>query len=362
MSRTLTLTPNPCTIPGAAVKTPGGYRAFVLGADPDRPDRILIEYEAKSLGTDSYNPALLTLVCAAPDNIQPANAESIPSIDAELIPDLAELEAEIESGQRLIERGEQRIWGAAALIRQHRLWQSSYQSFEEYCLQRWGWQKSNAHEVAGAGEVLQQLRESGAPDENLPTSVAAIRPLKKLEATQRLQVLEVARAEAGKVTADTVKSAISKVILPPQTTPGYEYTPIEPRPCWFAPNGTDFVEAQAIAQNPAGNTRLLWGEGRESDIPNRSLRWEAPVDLQVFKPASDPETIEQGLKEGWIQPVSQPPLPNLAQELKALAQRKADEMFGAIYELAADIDTEDLKQIAAELHTAMVEILEFHFF
>jgi len=36
--------------------------------------------------------------------------------------------------------------------------------------------------------------------------------------------------------------------------------------------------------------------------PRRRRSKKAPEPLTVYKPASDPETIEQGLKEGWIQP------------------------------------------------------------
>lgn len=45
--------------------------------------------------------------------------------------------------------------------------------------------------------------------------------------------------------------------------------------------------------------------GLEAPAPRKSRRQRGqtpPPELTVFRPASDPETIEQGLKEGWIQP------------------------------------------------------------
>jgi hypothetical protein len=68
---------NPCAQAGACVKVPSGARAYVIGGDPLNPERVLIEYEAKGMGTDSYAPRSLTLVQAAPEatlpQLDPAN-------------------------------------------------------------------------------------------------------------------------------------------------------------------------------------------------------------------------------------------------------------------------------------------------
>lgn len=48
--------------------------------------------------------------------------------------------------------------------------------------------------------------------------------------------------------------------------------------------------------------------------------YEIGQDLQVFKPASDPETIKQGLAEGWIVPLNME-LPAAAEDTKSSARR-----------------------------------------
>jgi hypothetical protein len=67
---------NPCTQAGACVRVPNGSRAYVMGVDPKDVSRVLIEYESKGMGTDSYPPRSLTLVQAAPEAPQMEPAKS----------------------------------------------------------------------------------------------------------------------------------------------------------------------------------------------------------------------------------------------------------------------------------------------
>ena len=153
--------------------------------------------------------------CIAEVTAQNCDAYSPTEIlEAEIIPELRDLESQIESGQRLIGQGEQAVWSAAALIRQHSLWKVDYQSFEDYCLKRWNWQKSNAHEVATAGAVFLQLKESGVPESELPTAIAAYRPLRKLQPEDRRELLQQVMNETGKLTADAIKQAVEQQAKP----------------------------------------------------------------------------------------------------------------------------------------------------
>lgn len=239
----------------------------------------------------------------APDNSSALTVQAR-AVEAEIVPSLSELESQIEQGQRAIRAGERQVWSAIAQIRQFDLWKEhvtaegkpAYKSFEDYCQRFWGWKKSNAHEVAGAGEVLLQLQESGTPEHCIPTSIAAYRPLRNLAPEQRLEVIDHALETAGKLTAETISAAVLEM-RPDTTNSKFDFVEFsEPKPCLHYFNGEQHP-AKAIAHNAAGQVKLLWGENfeHESVTPARYVEF-----LPVAKMAFTPEEIEQGLREGWI--------------------------------------------------------------
>lgn len=140
-------------------------------------------------------------------------------VDAEILPSraeqLAQCEARLEAAIARRNEAEADMWLEAHTIRDQELWQEAgFKNFEEYCQSRWGWQKSNSHEVAGAGEVIWHLKQSGVPDSDLPKSLAAIRPLRKVKPEMRLKAIEQAKAETGKLTGESVKQAIALLNIP----------------------------------------------------------------------------------------------------------------------------------------------------
>lgn len=223
-------------------------------------------------------------------------------IEAEIVPSdseqLAHCEDEIEAGRKLCQQGERRVWLALHQIRDHNLWQLPkdedkqplYKSFEDYCLARHGWQKSNAHEVAGSGAVIAGLLDSGTPEADLPTSVAQIRELKKAPPAERLAVIQEVKA-AGKLTAEAIKQAVQQRQPKLKSTPSdeYSYTPISPKPVQFEWFGKT-VEGQAIATNRRGMVRVVYGENQESCIPVNKVVW---LDLPTYKPSITPEQSQQ---------------------------------------------------------------------
>ena len=277
-------------------------------------------------------------------------------LEAEIIPELSDLESQIESGQRLIGQGEQSIWSAAALIRQHSLWRVDYQSFEDYCLKRWNWQKSNAHEVATAGAVFLQLKESGVPESELPTAIAAYRPLRKLQPEDRRELLQQVMNETGSLTAAAIKQAVEQqkpTSLPhklktakpePPETPTvgeigrspYIFDPIDPKTTVWVLDDGKWTECKAVAQSDRGWVQVLWADGLQSSIPPHNFSW------------SNPESTEK-------QPNS------LASELKSLAEQKSDEVYDKLCKLNTDADSSALAEIAEEVRAAIAQILESHF-
>lgn len=252
-------------------------------------------------------------------------AELMPSV-AESEAQLAEYEAEIAQGQEERKRGEQRIWLAAAAIRSQQLWalpkdadgNQKYKNFEHYCLERWGWQKSNAHEVAGAGEVTRQLQDAGMAADELPDSVAQLRQLAKLPPEQRLEVVEEVQVKTGgKLTAEAIKEAVESRKQPPAAaTSDHDYIPIPPRPVRIQPFGKQ-IEGQAIAANKRGMVRVVYGENQESCIPGDKVIW---LDMPTCKPSITPEESQQDNSEPEEMPVVRLQIPQskLAQIQKYL--------------------------------------------
>lgn len=140
------------------------------------------------------------------DNSAPITVEVLPSdTQAER---LTTLEQQIQHGIDQIESGRSAIWQAVAEVQQQGLWRlGGYSSFEAYCKQRWGWEKSNAFEVANAGKTVAELKNSGVPESALPTSVAQVRQIAKLPKEKRAEVVLKIAESGEKLTAEAIKQA-----------------------------------------------------------------------------------------------------------------------------------------------------------
>lgn len=355
--------------------------------------------------------------------IEEAWLRPVAVIEAEIVvsrsEQLRQLEAEIEQGTAAREKAERQIWIAAAQIKSEKLWrEAGFDSFEAYCRDRFGWEKSNAYEVAGAGEVVLQLQAAGA--EEIPNSVAAVQVLKKVAPESRLQVLQTAKEESGKLTADALKQAVVKTKEPAPDP--YEYQPIEPKACWFL-EGSNWVEGQAIAKNQRELYRVVWGEDRETAIPAQRLQWTAPIVIpppaeRLAPPVTGRDWMEGDQVSGvddngepvegvvWVvgpgylrlkdnRVCYQPKLINFApvdaepaieetstpaepeaeveesdlkpeektllHSLKNLAQFTSDDVYKQLVKLNTGRSLDDLLQIAEEVEEAVNELLEFHF-
>ena len=107
--------------------------------------------------------------------------------------------------------------GAALLeIREGGLYRGQYATFEDYCRERWGMSRQNAHELIGAFRVSENL--SGIPDTPSLGSVSQSRPLTSLppetqrEAWQRaVETAPKGNDGQPKMTAKIVKQAVEEV-------------------------------------------------------------------------------------------------------------------------------------------------------
>jgi phage N-6-adenine-methyltransferase len=118
--------------------------------------------------------------------------------------------------ERVIERGLNTFVevGAALLkIRDSRLYKNNYDTFEDYCRERWGMYRDKADRYIAAAKLVENLTPIGV---TLPTNEAQARPLVGLPPEQQFQVWQqvVDTAPAGKITAAFVQETVEKVTMP----------------------------------------------------------------------------------------------------------------------------------------------------
>ncbi len=128
------------------------------------------------------------------------------------VPELAykeELEAVIESGLKTFVE----VGNALSEIRNGLLYRVDYDTFEDYCVDRWGMKRAYADRLIKSAEVANNLTPMGAKSENNhnpPISERQVRPLTKLEPDEQKEVWKeaVETAPNGKVTAKHVEEVI----------------------------------------------------------------------------------------------------------------------------------------------------------
>lgn len=115
---------------------------------------------------------------------------------------LMKLEEVIESGvASFIETG-----NALATVRDNRLYREDYDTFDEYCIERWGFSRQRASQLATAAEVCQPLVDSLKP-----ANEKAARALKHVEPERRAEVMEKAAEGGGRVSAARIAQAASEI-------------------------------------------------------------------------------------------------------------------------------------------------------
>ena len=150
---------------------------------------------------------------------------------------LVELEKTIARGKKTFVE----VGLALAEIRDLRLYKREYGGFEEYCREKWGWEKAYANHVIRAADVVKSL-----PD-NLATIVATetqARELAKIPAEHRAGVVQAVLDEGKPVTAAEIKKH-----LPP--------VPTQPSGAL----GTSRPTSPVVASPPPPPSRVLDGTG-----------------------------------------------------------------------------------------------------
>lgn len=126
-------------------------------------------------------------------------------LSLEEIDSLAFCEQTIERGLKTFTE----VGNALLLIRDNRLYRTTYSTFEDYCNERWQLKQSQAYRLMDAAVVVENLKSS--PIGELPINESQARPLTMLSPDEQVLAWEVVRqtAPAGKVTAAHVKSVVT---------------------------------------------------------------------------------------------------------------------------------------------------------
>ena len=122
--------------------------------------------------------------------------------------------------ERKVERAFYEAGKALRELRDRRLYRSTHKTFEEYCLDRFGFKRRHPYQLINAAEVVDNLLEmcanraqnkSGAPA--LPTSEYQVRPLVGLEPEQQREAWRQAVEEAkGKVPSSRLVKDIVQLL------------------------------------------------------------------------------------------------------------------------------------------------------
>lgn len=119
----------------------------------------------------------------------------------------AQLEATIERGmQTFVEVGL-----ALMEIRDGRLYRAEFGTFEEYCQERWGWERRHAYRLIDAAAAVENV--SNWTQNQAPANEAQARPLTSLPPAQQREAWErvLETAPNGKITAAIVTQAAQAI-------------------------------------------------------------------------------------------------------------------------------------------------------
>ena len=138
--------------------------------------------------------------------------------------EVTELTQEEQSDRLHLERKVERAFFEAgkALIelRDRRLYRSTHKTFDEYCLDRFGYNRSRSYQLVDAAVVVDNLQKCPQIVDILPTAEGQVRPMTKLEPQEQqeawLRAVEVAggKVPTGRIVKDVVQRIMERTQVP----------------------------------------------------------------------------------------------------------------------------------------------------
>lgn len=169
------------------------------------------------MGTAARHRSTSTAMRSASPDTQ-RGAIEVASASVEVVSDremrVVELQRQIDSGMALVKDGWREVWIAIAEIKRDRLFEvAGHKTLVDFCLEKFGWQKSYTYEIANAGQVTSGLLDAGFNAGDVPvfaSQVVALLPVNELD---RPEVLRQAidRTE-GKLTAEAIVEVVDEYL------------------------------------------------------------------------------------------------------------------------------------------------------
>jgi hypothetical protein len=135
-------------------------------------------------------------------------------------------QAKLENYETVIEEGQQtflNVGRALAGIRDDRLYRLTHETFDDYCQDRWGFEKSYAHKLLRATATVARI-EAEISEEcpiRTPELETHVRPLTRLPEDKQAEAWReaVETAEDGKVTAAHVEAVVARMLPEKEAEP-----------------------------------------------------------------------------------------------------------------------------------------------
>jgi hypothetical protein len=122
--------------------------------------------------------------------------------------------------EKLVERAFYSAGKALQTLRDKKLYRSTHNSFESYCLDRFNYNSSRSYQLMDAADVVDNLKKVPQIVELLPTAEGQVRPLVKLDFDTRREAWKMAVEEvngkvpSGRVVKDIVNRIRERTKLP----------------------------------------------------------------------------------------------------------------------------------------------------
>ncbi|MCC5653709.1 hypothetical protein LC609_28805 [Nostoc sp. XA013] len=162
-----------------------------------------------------------------PDNLTQEENPATATINVTAV-EVTELTQEEQSDRLHLERKVERAFFEAgkALIelRDRRLYRSTHKTFDEYCLDRFSYNRSRSYQLVDAAVVVDNLQKCPQIVDILPTAEGQVRPMTKLEPQEQQEVwLTAVELAGGKVpTGRIVKDVVQRIMERTQVPNTYQ--------------------------------------------------------------------------------------------------------------------------------------------
>ncbi|MDZ7950820.1 hypothetical protein [Nostoc sp. DedQUE09] len=162
-----------------------------------------------------------------PDNLTQEENPATATITVSAV-EVTELTEEEQRDRLHLERKVERAFFEAgkALIelRDRRLYRSTHKTFDEYCLDRFGYNRSRSYQLVDAAVVVDNLQKCPQIVDILPTAEGQIRPMTKLQPQEQQEVwLTAVELAGGKVpTGRIVKDVVQRIMERTQVPNTYQ--------------------------------------------------------------------------------------------------------------------------------------------